>query len=46
MKYLVTRKRYYYSEVTADSEIEALERAEKLLEESWDDDDRPDEFSI
>lgn len=46
MKYLVTRKQYYFSEVAADTEVEALELAEKLLEEDWDDDDRPDEYSI
>lgn len=46
MKYLVTRRRIYFSGLEAADEDEALEKAEKLLEEDWDDDDRPDEFSI
>lgn len=46
MKYLVTRRRIHFAEVDAVDEDEALEKAEKFLEEDWEDDDRPDEYSI
>ena len=46
MKYLVTRRRIYFTEVEAADEDEALVNADKLLEEDWEDDDRPDEYSI
>lgn len=47
MKFLVTRRRIYFAEVEADSEKEALLRAKMgMLEDSWQDDDRPDEYSI
>lgn len=46
MKYLVTRRRIYFAEVEAANEDDALEKAEWLLEKDWEDDDRPDEFSV
>lgn len=46
MKYLVTRHRIYFAEIESIDEIEALDKARKLLEEDWKDDDRPDEYSI
>lgn len=46
MKYLVTRRRIFFTEIDAIDEDESLGKAEQLLEADWEDDDRPDEYSI
>lgn len=48
MKYLVTRRRIYFAVVEADSEESALflANAGLVADNRWQDDDRPDEYSI